>query len=145
MINKKITNATKEETEMIADNIVKYNVSKVPFTQEPEFFEISKVIKNSADEIVAGIKAMLYCWNCLHIDVLWVEEEARGKGYGEALLITVEQEAITKGCKLVHLDTFDFQAKDFYLKQGYLIFGTLENCPEGHNRYYLNKELHFSS
>ncbi|PPE03578.1 hypothetical protein HCUR_00960 [Holospora curviuscula] len=25
--------------------------------------------------------------------------------------------------------TFDFQVKDFYLKQGYEIFGVLEDCP----------------
>ena len=45
------------------------------------------------------------------------------------------------GAYLSHLDTFDFQAKDFYLKHGYEIFGTLENCPPNHNRYYLKKAL----
>ena len=27
-----------------------------------------------------------------------------------------------KGAKLIHLDTFDFQAKEFYEKQGYIVF-----------------------
>jgi hypothetical protein len=57
------------------------------------------------------------------------------------LLQKVEDQAKSFGSKLLHLDTFDFQARDFYLKQGYEIFGTLENCPEGHNRYYFQKKL----
>lgn len=32
------------------------------------------------------------------------------------------------------------QAKDFYMKHGYELFGTLEDCPEGHCRYYLKKK-----
>jgi hypothetical protein len=46
------------------------------------------------------------------------------------------------GAAMIHLDTFDFQAKGFYLKQGYAIFSTLENSPvQGCNRYYLQKKL----
>ncbi len=54
-----------------------------------------------------------------------------------------EAETIAKdmGSKLVHLDTFDFQAKDFYLKQGYNVFGKLEDCPESHVRYFMSKIL----
>lgn len=53
----------------------------------------------------------------------------------------VENDAKSKGAKLIHLDTFDFQAKEFYEKQGYIVFGILENCPEKHYRYYLKKVL----
>lgn len=53
----------------------------------------------------------------------------------------VEKSAIKKGCELIHLDTFDFQAKDFYLKYGYEIFGVLEDCPEKHKRYYSKKHI----
>ena len=44
-----------------------------------------------------------------------------------------------KGCHLIHLDTFDFQAKDFYIKHGYEVFGVLDECPKKHKRYYLKK------
>ena len=60
---------------------------------------------------------------------------------GSLLLERVEKEAQAMGVSLSHLDTFDFQAKDFYLKHGYEIFGVLENCPPGHNRFYLKKSL----
>ncbi len=57
------------------------------------------------------------------------------------MLNKVEAEAKSIGAKLIHLDTFDFQAKDFYLKYGYKIFGVLNNCPPGHERYYMKKTL----
>ena len=61
------------------------------------------------------------------------------KKLGSLLLEEVENDAKSKGAKLIHLDTFDFQAKEFYEKQGYIVFGILENCPEKHYRYYLKK------
>jgi hypothetical protein len=37
--------------------------------------------------------------------------------------------------------TFDFQAKDFYLKHEYEVLGILDDCPKGHKRYYMEKVL----
>lgn len=54
----------------------------------------------------------------------------------------VEKEAEVLGAGMAQTDTFDFQAKDFYLKRGYEIFGELENSPRpGHKRFYLKKTL----
>ncbi len=141
MYNFKIQTANKEECGFIDDQIVNYNISKVPFTQELSFIGLNKVIKDEEGNIIAGILGVLYCWNCLYIDVLWVDAEYRNSMLGSKLLKEVEEEAKNKGSKLVHLDTFDFQAKDFYLKQGYSVFGEMENCPDGHIRYYMNKIL----
>ncbi|QAA32470.1 GNAT family N-acetyltransferase [Clostridium manihotivorum] len=136
-----IKESNKEDWATVDTGIVEYNASKVPFTQAPAFIPLNRVIKNSEGETLAGINTMIYCWNCLYVDVLWVKEGFRDKGYGSILLKEVETIAKEKGCKLIHLDTFDFQAKDFYLKHGYEVFGILEDCPESHNRYYLKKTL----
>lgn len=136
-----IEESTREECQIVDDGIVKYNCSKVPFTQEPYFIPINRVIKDIDGSVIAGINSVLYCWNCLYIDILWVKEEYRKEGYGSALLNEVENIAKQKGCKLVHLDTFDFQAKDFYLKHGYEVFGILDDCPSGHKRFYLKKNI----
>ena len=141
MRNYTIEKSTSEEVALIDNEIVRYNLSKVPFTQEPSFVSINRVIKGVNGEIVAGLNSILYCWNCLYIDVLWVKEEFREEGYGSILLNEVEKISKEKGCKLVHLDTFDFQAKDFYLKNGYEIFGVLEDCPLEHKRYYMKKNI----
>lgn len=58
------------------------------------------------------------------------------------LLNEVEKIAKEKGCKLIHLDTCDFQGKDFYIKHGYETFGVLDNCPiEEHKRYYMKENI----
>ena len=127
--------------EEVIDKLVYYNLSKVPLKQNKEFISINKIIKNEKGEIIAGILSRMYCWNCLFVDTLFVDEIYRGQGLGEKLLKEVEKVARNKGCELIHLDTFDFQAKDFYLKYGYEIFGVLEDCPQGHCRYYLKKKV----
>jgi ribosomal protein S18 acetylase RimI-like enzyme len=63
------------------------------------------------------------------------------RGYGKKLLEMAEDFAIERKCKLVKLDTFSFQAPEFYKKQGYEVYGTVENFPEGFNHYYLLKRL----
>lgn len=137
----KILESTDEEIGFIDKGIVEFNFSQVPFTQKPAFIPINRIIKDINGTVLAGINSVLYCWNCLYIDILWVKDEYRNSGFGSALLDEVEKMAKEKGCTLVHLDTFDFQAKDFYIKHKYEVFGVLDNCPTGHQRYYLKKDL----
>ncbi|WP_346915435.1 GNAT family N-acetyltransferase [Clostridium sp.] len=141
MKNYVIEESTREEYDLVDNGIVEYNLSKVSFTQEPSFMPINRVIKASNGDILAGLNSILYCWNCLYIDALWVRDEFRKEGYGSVLLIEVEKIAKEKGCKLIHLDTFDFQAKDFYIKHGYEVFGVLDDCPMEHKRYYMKKNI----
>lgn len=136
-----IKESSKEEAELIIKGIVDYNLSKVSLIQEAPFIWINRVIADIKGDIIAGINSKMYCWNCLYIDVLWVKEEHRKEGLGSKLLSEVEEIAKEKGCYLIHLDTFDFQAKDFYIKHGYEIFGVLDECPQGHKRYYMKKVI----
>lgn len=111
-----IRESNNKEDDFIIDKIVEYNLSKVPSKQDNDFIWINRVIENENGEIIAGILSKMYCWNCLYIDVLWVKEEYRKSGLGSTLLEEIEGLGKEKGCNLIHLDTFDFQAKDFYIK-----------------------------
>lgn len=134
-----IRESKEEESELIVEKIVEYNLSKVPIIQESSFIRINRVIVDTYGDIIAGINSKMYCWNCLYIDVLWVKEEYRKEGFGSKILNEIEKVAKDKGCYLIHLDTFDFQAKDFYIKHGYDIFGILDECPQRHKRYFMKK------
>ena len=136
-----IEDGTSESYQVIVNGIVTYNASKVPNTQEPSYYPVNRIIKGTDGDVIAGINSVLYGWNCLHVDILWIKESFRKQGYGTLLLNEVERISKEKGCKLIHLDTFDFQAKDFYLKQGYEVFGILNDCPTSHKRYYLKKNI----
>ena len=98
------------------------------------------VLLGPDETIVGGIIGVTY-WNWFHIDLLWVQEELRGRGYGHRLLALAEEEARRRGATNAHLDTFSFQAPDFYERHGYRVFGELEEFPPGHRRYYLTKQL----
>jgi len=92
------------------------------------------------DTVVGGLIGSTY-WNWLHVSLLWVKEGLRGRGHGARLLALAEDEARKRGAKSAFLDTFSFQAPDFYLRQGYTVFGRLDSFPEGHQRYFLSKQL----
>lgn len=133
--------ATSEERDYIDNQIVEFNRLKVPFTQDSVVIPMDYVLKDAQGNIMAGILSYVYGWFILYINVLFVDEKYRHQGLGAKLLNRVEEEAKALGTTLAHLDTFEFQAKDFYIKMGYQIFGVLEDCPLGHKRYYLKKSL----
>ena len=136
-----IQSCNSKEQDIIIDGLVEYNLSQVPATQDELFVDLSKKVVDQQGNIIAGIVARMYCWKCVYVDTLWVSEVYRKKGLGTKLLEQVEQEAIDRGATLIHLDTFDFQAKEFYLRYGYEVFGELKDCPKGHSRFYLKKDL----
>ena len=55
------------------------------------------------------------------------------------LMNDAEREAIRRGCRGAWLDTYSFQARGFYERLGYTIFGTIDNYPPGHSRIFLKK------
>ena len=137
----KIESCKDRDAEYIINRLVEYNLSQVSAEQEILFDTLVKKITDDNGKIIAGCVARIYCWNVAYIDTLWVDENYRGKGLGSKLLAEIEKTAKDKGCYLIHLDTFDFQAKEFYEKHGYKVFGILEDCPKEHCRYYLKKAI----
>jgi ribosomal protein S18 acetylase RimI-like enzyme len=55
------------------------------------------------------------------------------------MLLQAEQEAKARGCRGVWLDTYSFQARGFYERLGYAVFGTLDDYPPGQSRIFLHK------
>jgi hypothetical protein len=49
--------------------------------------------------------------------------------------------AASHGCTGVWLGTLAFQARGFYEKLGYSLFGELENFPSGDSYFFMRKEL----
>jgi GNAT superfamily N-acetyltransferase len=93
-----------------------------------------------SDEIVGGLHGSTL-FSYLHVDLLFVPESMRGIGMGRKLMMQAEAEAVRRGCHGASLDTFSFQARGFYERLGYSVFGILDDCPPGHSRFYLTKRL----
>ncbi len=80
-------------------------------------------------------------WGWLQVTGLWVSDQIRGQGYGIALMQAGEAEALRRGCHHALLDTFDFQAREFYQRLGYEVFGEVRDFPRGHTRFFMQKPL----
>ena len=91
-------------------------------------------------EVVGGLVGQIFLgW--LFIELLWVSDAYRGRGFGLKIMRTAEKEARRRGIKNAYVDTFSFQAPDFYRKLGYREFGRLKNFPLGHFRSWMTKAL----
>lgn len=136
-----ILEASAENLKKLESAITDYNIQSVKELPRAVIKRLDFTAVDSDGQLMGGIQAMMVNWGILQVDLLFVFEEYRGQGIGSQLLHHVEEIAKKSSCYLSHLDTFDFQAKDFYLKAGYQIFGRLENAPRGHERLYLSKKL----
>ena len=133
----KIVSVEKPEWAIIGGGIHNYNIQQAG---DDHGQTMCFVIQRPDEEVVGGVIAATH-WDWLYIDLMWIKDEFRGLGYGRRLLGLAEEKARELGAKNAYLDTFSFQALDFYRKHGYQVFGELKDFPAGHQRYYLKKQL----
>jgi GNAT superfamily N-acetyltransferase len=78
----------------------------------------------------------------LHVTYLWVDGRHRGTGLGSRLLSEAERVAREeRACLRSRLETWDFQAPDFYRKRGYEVVCVIPDYPPGVTEYTLTKRL----
>ncbi|MBU3131004.1 GNAT family N-acetyltransferase [Clostridium gasigenes] len=130
-------NPKEEDISVILNNLIKYNLAHIELR---EVKPIAIFVNDENDNKIGGISAETH-GNWLEVSFLWVDEKLRGQKIGSKLLKDVEVEAIKRGCKYSFLDTFSFQAKDFYVKLGYKEVFTLEDYPLTSKRHYFVKRL----
>jgi len=78
-------------------------------------------------------------WDWLHLAHLWVREPRRG--LGRRLVQAAEDLAREEGKRGLFLDTLAFQARPFYEKLGFTVFGTIEGAAGEHARYFMAKRI----
>lgn len=92
-------------------------------------------------QYIGGITANKWM-NATHISLLALKKAYRGRGYGSQLLKKAETFALQEGSDLITINTQDYQAKTFYEKHGYHVFGQLVDTPfVGTTKYYLVKRV----
>lgn len=93
-----------------------------------------------ADEVLGGLWAYSL-WGAFYVNIVIVPESARGQGLGAELMRQAEQEARARGCGHIWLDTFAFQARGFYERLGFTVFGRLDGLAPYYPRYFMQKTL----
>jgi GNAT superfamily N-acetyltransferase len=96
--------------------------------------------KDAEGNLVGGLRAVI-ALHWLRVEVLWVEESARGNGLGARLLRQAEKLAKEMGAEHSGLETFEWQAPGFYLKQGYQEAARVDNYAKGFYLAFMTKKL----
>jgi GNAT superfamily N-acetyltransferase len=97
-------------------------------------------VRSAGGRILGGLILQQW-WKESYIELLWLSERARRNGYGRELMAEAERRARRRGSKLLHLNTYSFQAPRFYEKLGFRCFGRMSGSPKGESRYFYVKRL----
>lgn len=98
------------------------------------------VFVRDGGKVVGGLTGHTsYDW--LFIQILHLPVHLRGKGIGTEIMQRAETWSRTRGLTGIWLDTFEFQARGFYEKLGFDVFGTIDDYPKGKARYFMRKRL----
>jgi len=125
-----------KDVRLLWDGLDQYNFSQTGLEGQL----ISVFLRNEQNEAIGGAHSWT-AFGWLHIRALWLREDQRQRGWGIRLLQATEAEAVKRGCRYSQLETFSFQALGFYQKNGYRVFGELENVAGDHKWYFLKKDL----
>lgn len=128
---------TKEDENIIFKGLLEYNLARI---EDKNPRDLGIYLQDEAGQKIAGLIGNTH-GNWLLIKFLWVSEELRGQNIGSNILSQGENIAKERGCKYSFLDTFSFQAPEFYKKHGYKEAFVLENYPIVGKRYYFTKTL----
>ncbi|RJX70979.1 GNAT family N-acetyltransferase [Vibrio sinensis] len=126
----------------IKDTVLKglrgFNANHFPHDNSED---IACVTKNDDGEIKGGLTGEIYM-NTLFIHYFWLDDSLRGSGMGTQLIQKVEQMVQQRGVTDIYLDTFTFQAREFYLKMGFEEVGRFTGYPmAGVDKIFLQKHL----
>lgn len=132
-----------DEAVFLWNKLREHGLSKVNDKNYEERFSFH-ITSKLEKEIIAGLIGMVY-YKGMHIQLLWVDEVHRFRGLGSKLLNTAEILAKEHSCTIIYLDTFGFQAPNFYPKHGFEVFGVLEKFPKNYDRTFYAKKLSYQS
>jgi N-acetylglutamate synthase-like GNAT family acetyltransferase len=125
------------DAKIVDDSLEQFNQSVADFTTSLKFACMARLRSGT---VVGGALARWWGEYC-ELQQIWVDEYHRTGGIGRRLVQMVEEEARTRGCSLVYLDTFTFQAPVFYLKLGYEVACEFKGFPNNVSKFIMRKSL----
>ena len=103
-----------------------------------DFQRVAVLLRDAQGTTVGGLWGKtVYGW--MFVELLVVPDALRGRDLGTKLMIEAEGLAISRGCVGAWLTTFTYQARSFYERLGYEIFGELEQSPADSTRLFMRK------
>ncbi|MFE2051213.1 GNAT family N-acetyltransferase [Streptomyces sp. NPDC059459] len=142
-----VTEVDKARRDLLRTRLRETNTAASPVlrslrgTAHEREFPLHVWVLDEAGALAGGLVG--HTWTTwLHVTYLWVADRHRGAGLGSALLTEAERVARReRGCSASRVETWDFQAPDFYQKQGYEVVCVIPDYPPGITEYTLVKRL----
>ena len=134
--------ADDERQRYVVKQLHAYNDSQSPYHRQKRIqgpAPLDLYLYDTGGTIVGGLLAVTL-WNWLYVGDLWLAEPLRRQGIGRQLRAEAEQVAHARGCTAAQLETYSFQARGFYEKQGYHVVGEMRDEPPGMSHYWMRKD-----
>ncbi len=126
--------------EHVCQNLYEYNVQVTDGVLKIPGKDINLYLKDESGKVVGGIFCETWSYG-LYIDVFWIDDSYRHKGYGKIMLTEAERLGKEIGCIFAHTCTFTYQSPEFYKRMGYKVFGVNDEYPNGIKQFFLKKRL----
>lgn len=107
----------------------------------PDNQDFALLVTAPGDETVRGGLWASSRWGAFYVDMIVVPEALRRAGLGTILMTRAEAEALRRGCHLMWLDTYAFQARPFYERLGFEVFATMDGPAPFYPRWFMRKML----
>jgi GNAT superfamily N-acetyltransferase len=129
--------ADQAQKDIVVNGVDFHNIAATGYAA---YYPVGFYLRDDRAEVMGGLLGEIW-GEWLHVTYLWVAEPARGVGNATRLLQAAERYAVERGCRGAILGSHSFQARPFYEKRGYQVFGVLEDYPPGHQLFLLKKRL----
>jgi len=129
--------ADQAQKDIVVNGVDYHNIAA---TGHAAYYPVGFYLRDARGEVLGGLLGEIW-GGSMSVTYLWVAEPARGAGNATRLMQAAVRYAIERGCRGVFLGSFSFQARPFYEKLGYEVFGVLDDHPPGHRLYLLKKRL----
>jgi len=126
-----------ETARAIRDGLTEFNRKTVNF---PEPVPVNVAVRDGDGALRGGVVARV-ALDTVYIDIVWIDDGLRGGGYGRIMMEHVEEKARGLGARIAWLYTLSWQARPFYEKLGYRVFGEMPFGGGAHHRYFMRKDL----
>lgn len=124
----------------VCNQLYEYNVRATNGLLKQPGKDINLYLKDESDQVVGGLFCETWLLG-LYLDVFWISDEYRNKGYGKIMLTEAERLGRELGCIFAHTCTFSYQSPEFYKRMGYEVFAVNDEYPGDIQQFFLKKKL----
>ena len=130
---------------LVKQNLHEFNRKNCEYIKKNSNEEHNNITKinfgiYNKEKLIGGLLGEIF-FGWFHIKDFWINDKYRKYGLGTKAIKNVEQVAKKNNTMGIMVETWDFQAPEFYKKLGFVEWGRFDNWPPGVTCFYLYKKF----